>query len=138
MFCLGHDSGASGGVLVVSVVNGTLRGVCSAKVRRLGEQVGQSWRLHVHPQDSTKATYVCNNGEVKWNLSEIEVLTVEHCAQEHAIEFKDIRELGMWWTWFINDCVLSCLLGKTWNWRPHSLKNQCRKLMLMCLWNLTL
>ena len=41
--CLGHDSRVSGGVLVVSVVDGLLWEVCSAKVRRLGEKVGQSW-----------------------------------------------------------------------------------------------
>ena len=55
---LGHDSRIAGGVLVVSVVNGELKEVCSAKVRNLGEKVGQAWRLHVHLQDSTKAAYV--------------------------------------------------------------------------------
>ena len=34
--CLGHDSRIAGGVLVVSVVNGELQEVCSAKVRALG------------------------------------------------------------------------------------------------------
>ena len=71
--CLGHDSRIAGGVLVVSVVNGELKEVCSAKVRNLGEKVGQAWRLHVHPQDSSKAAYVNRKGEVKWNLQEIEV-----------------------------------------------------------------
>ena len=46
--CLGHDTRIVGGVLVVSVVNGELKYVCSAKVRKLGERVGQAWRLHVH------------------------------------------------------------------------------------------
>ena len=50
--CLGHDSRIAGGVLVVSVLNGELKEVCSAKVHKLGEKVGQSWRLHVHPQES--------------------------------------------------------------------------------------
>ena len=45
--CLGHDNRISGGVLVVSVVNGTLREVCSAKARRFGEKGGQSWKLHI-------------------------------------------------------------------------------------------
>ena len=53
--CLGHDSRIAGGVLVVSAVNGELKEACSAKVRALGEKVGQAWRLHVHPQDFTKA-----------------------------------------------------------------------------------
>ena len=56
--CLGHDSRIAGGVLVVSAVNGELKEVCSAKVRALGEKIGQAWRLHVHPQDSAKAAYV--------------------------------------------------------------------------------
>ena len=67
------------GVLVVSVINGTLREVCSAKVRRLGEKVGQAWRLHVHPQDSAKVAYVNSAGEVKWSLAQVP--TVEsHCG----------------------------------------------------------
>ena len=77
--CLGHDSRIAGGVLVVSVVNGELKEVCSAKVRTLGEKFGQAWRLHVHPQDMTKAAYVNRKGEVKWSLHEIEVPTVEQC-----------------------------------------------------------
>ena len=72
--CLGHDSRIAGGVLVVSVVNGELKEVCLAKIRNLGEKVGQSWRLHLHPQDSAKAAYVNRKGEVKCNLHEIEVL----------------------------------------------------------------
>ena len=63
--CLGHDRRVAGGVLVVSVVNGELKEVCSAKVRSLDEKVGQAWRLHVHPQDSSKAAYVNRKGEVK-------------------------------------------------------------------------
>ena len=51
--CLGHDNRIAGGVLAVSVINGELKEVCSAKVRALGEKVGQAWRLHVHPQDSS-------------------------------------------------------------------------------------
>ena len=56
--CLGHETRIAGGVLVVSVVNGELKEVCSAKVRKLGERVGQAWRLYVHPQDSSRAAYV--------------------------------------------------------------------------------
>ena len=36
--CLGHDSRIASGVLVVSVVNGDLKEVCSVKVRNLGER----------------------------------------------------------------------------------------------------
>ena len=74
---------------MVSAVNGSLREVCSAEVRRLGEKVGQAWRLHMHPQDSTKAAYVSSTGQVKWNLTEIEVPT--------------LGELGVGWAWFVND-----------------------------------
>ena len=101
--CLGHDTRIAGGVLVVSVINGELKEVCSAKVRKLGERVGQAWRLHVHPQDSSRAAYVNRKGEVKWNLQDIEVPTVEHCVKEDALEIQDIRELGLGWAWFVND-----------------------------------
>ena len=101
--CLGHDSRIAGGVLVVSVANGELKEVCSAKVRALGEKVGQAWRLHVHPQDSTKAAVCESQGEVKWSLHEIEVPTVEQCVKEDALEVQDIRELGLGWAWFMND-----------------------------------
>ena len=100
--CLGHDSRIAG-VLVVSVVNGELKEVCSAKVRNLDEKVGQAWRLHVHPQDSAKAAYVNRKGEVKWNLHEIEVPTVEQSVREDALEIQEISELGLGWAWFVND-----------------------------------
>ena len=93
----------AGGVLVVSVVNGELKEVCSAKVRKLGERVGEAWRLHVHPQDSSRAAYVNRKGEVKWNSQDLDVPTVEHCVKEDALEIQDIRELGLGWAWFVND-----------------------------------
>ena len=101
--CLGHDTRISGGVLVVSVINGELKEVCTAKVRKLGERVGQAWRLHVHPQDATRAAYVNRKGEVKWNLQDLDVPTVEQCVKEDALEVQDIRELGLGWAWFVND-----------------------------------
>ena len=85
-------------MIVVSVINGALREVCSAKGRRLGEKVGQAWQLHVHPQDSAEAASVNSTGEVKCSLAEIEVPTVEHSVCEDAI-----RELGLGWAWFVND-----------------------------------
>ena len=85
------------------MVNGELKEVYSAKVRKLGERVGQAWRLHVHPQDSSRAAYVNRKGEVKWNLQDIEVPTVEQCVKEDALEVQDIRELGLGWAWFVND-----------------------------------
>ena len=101
--CLGHDTRISGGVLVVSVINGELKEVCTAKVRKLGERVGQAWRLHVHPQDATRAAYVNRKGEVKWNLQDLDVPTVEQCVKEDALEVQDIRELGLGWAWYVND-----------------------------------
>ena len=94
--CLGHDSHIAGDVLVVSVVNSELKEVCSAKVRNLGEKIGQSWRLRVHPQDSTKAAYVNRKGEVKWSLQEIEVPTAEQSVREDALEvqFRTSESLG--------------------------------------------
>ena len=114
--CLGHDSIVSGGVLVVSVVKGSRNEIRSAKVCRLGEKVGQSWTLRVHPQDSAKVAYVCQNGEVKWNLSEIEAPMVEFLVREDAVEVQDIRELGMGWAWFVNDMrAFLPAWGKIWN-----------------------
>ena len=101
--CLGHDSRIAGGVLVVSVVNGDLKEVSSAKVRNLGEKVGQAWRLRVHPQDSFKAAYVNRKRDVKWNSHEIEVPTVEQSVREDALEMQDIREPGLGWARFVND-----------------------------------
>ena len=74
-----------------------------SQVRKLGERVGQAWRLHVHPQDSSRAAYVNRKGEVKWNLQDLEVPTVEQCVKEDALEVQDIRELGLGWAWFVND-----------------------------------
>ena len=52
--CLGHDSRIAGGVLVVSVVNGELNEVCSAKVRNLGERLvrpgASMFILKTHPR----------------------------------------------------------------------------------------
>ena len=94
--CLGHDTCIAGGVLVVSVVNGELKEVCS-------ERVGQAWRLHVHPQDSSRSAYVNRKDEVKWNLQDLDVPTVEQCVKEDALEVQDIRELRLGWAWFVND-----------------------------------
>ena len=55
------------------------------------------------PQDSSRAAYVNRKGEVKWNLQDLEVPTVEQCVKEDAIEVQDIRELGLGWAWFVND-----------------------------------
>ena len=124
--CLGHDTRISGGVLVVSVINGEMKEVCTAKVRKLGERVGQAWRLHVHPQDATRAAYVNRKGEVKWNLQDLDVPTVEQCVKEDALEVQDIRELGLGWAWFVNDqiCAPFFLPGKTWSLLPHQVKNR--------------
>ena len=47
--------------------------------------------------------YVNRKGEVKWNLQDLEVPTVEQCVKEDALEVQDIRELGLGWAWFVND-----------------------------------
>ena len=57
----------------------------------------------MHPQDATKAACAHSTGEVKWNLSEVEVPTNGHLVLEDAIEIHDIRDLGMGWAWFVND-----------------------------------
>ena len=44
-----------------------------------------------------------DKGEVKWNLQDLEVPTVEQCVKEDALEVQDIRELGLGWAWFVND-----------------------------------
>ena len=42
-------------------------------------------------------------GEVKWNLREIEVPTVEQSVREDALEIHDISELGLGWACFVSD-----------------------------------
>ena len=135
--CLGHDTRIAGGVLVVSVINGELKEVCSAKVRKLGERVGEAWRLHVHPQDSSRAAYVNRKGEVKWNLQDLEVPTVEHCVKEDALEIQDIRELGLGWAGLGLSMICEHFYrhGKTWNLLHHLQKNLLPRLQVMCLWN---
>ena len=88
-----------------------LRKFVLLRFAKLGEKVGQAWRLHIHPQDSSRAAYVNRQGEVKWNLQDIEVPTVEQCVKEDALEVQDIRELGLGWAWFVNDlrAFLPCL-----------------------------
>ena len=59
-----------GGVLVGSVVSQwDPREVCSAKIRQLGEKVGQSWRLQIN------------------------VPTVKYCLREDAIKIQDVAKL---------------------------------------------
>ena len=117
------------------MINGEMKEVCSAKVRKLGERVGQAWRLHVHPQDATRSAYVNRKGEVKWNLQDLEVPTVEQRVKEDALEVQDIRELGLGWLGLLMTCELFFLLGKIWNLPLHLQKNHSRKLQVMCLWN---
>ena len=57
----------------------------------------------MHPQDSSRSAYVNRKGEVKWNLQDLEVPTVEQCVKEDALEGQDIRELGLGWAWFVSD-----------------------------------
>ena len=117
------------------LVNGELKEVCSAKVRNLGEQVGQAWRLHVHPQDSSKAAYVNRKGEVKWNLQETEVPTVEQSVREDALEVQDIRELGLGWAWFVNDLRAFLPSWQDMELASPLLRNLSLRLRPMCLLN---
>ena len=93
-----HGWRCVGCMMLVSVVDGLPHQVCSAKVQRLGEKVGHPWRLHVHPQNVTEAAYVRSSGEVKWNLSEVDVPTLECLVREDSIEMQDVRELGVGWS----------------------------------------
>ena len=55
----------------------------------------QRWKLHIHPTDPKAAAYVRNDGEVKWNLNDVDVATVEEMNPEGAMEAQRLRGLGM-------------------------------------------
>ena len=90
--CLGHDGRIAGGVLVVSVVNGELKEVCSAKVRNLGEKVGQAWRLmstvKTHPGQHMSTERAKRNGIYK----RLKCPRSNKSVREDALEVQDIRE----------------------------------------------
>ena len=56
-----------------------------------------------HPQDPKVAAYVRNDGEVCWNLNDLEVATVEGMNPEGAMEAQNLRSLDMEWAWYVND-----------------------------------
>ena len=75
--CLGHNPLVSGGVTVGTVSDGLFNVIVTAKVRKLGERRPQRWKLHVHPTEPRAAAYVRNDGEIRWNLNDLDVATVE-------------------------------------------------------------
>ena len=101
--CLGHNPLVSGGVTVGTITDGLFNVIVTAKVRELGERRPQRWKLHVHPDDPKAAAYVRNDGEVKWNLNDSDVATVEEMNPEGAMEVQNLRALGMGWAWYVND-----------------------------------
>ena len=68
--CLGHDNPRCWRCpCCFQWLTVNLRRFVQPKLGKLGERVGQAWRLHVHPQDSSRAAYVNRKGEVKWNFA---------------------------------------------------------------------
>ena len=61
------------------------------------------WKLHLHPHDPEAAAYVRNDGEVKWNLNDLDVATVEEINPKGAMEVQNLRSLGMGWAWYVDD-----------------------------------
>ena len=101
--CLGHNPLVSGGVTVGTVTDGLFNVIVTAKVRKLGERRPQRWKLHVHPTEPRAAAYARNDGEIRWNLSDLDVATVEELEPEGAVEVQNLRSLGMGWAWYVND-----------------------------------
>ena len=93
-------------VTVGTITDGLFNVIVTAKVRKLGERRPQRWKLHIHPTDPKAAAYVRNDGEVKWNLNDLDVATVEEMNPEGAMEVQNLRALGMGWAWYyVNDLV---------------------------------
>ena len=44
-----------------------------------------------------------NDGEIRWNLNDLDVATVEELEPEGAVEVQNLRSLGMGWAWYVND-----------------------------------
>ena len=101
--CLGHNPLVSGGVTVGIVTEGLFNVIVTAKVRKLGERRPQRWKLHIHPTEPKAAAYVRNDGEIRWNLNDLDVATVEELKPEGAMEVQNLRSLGMGWARYVND-----------------------------------
>ena len=67
------------------------------------ERRPQHWKLHVHPHDPQAAAYVRSDGEVRWNLTDVEVVTVEELHPEGSMDVQNLQSLGMGWAWCVND-----------------------------------
>ena len=57
----------------------------------------------MHPTEPRAAAYVRNDGEIRWNLNDLDVATVEELEPEGAVEVQNLRSLGMGWAWYVND-----------------------------------
>ena len=57
----------------------------------------------MHPTEPRAAAYVRNDGEIRWNLNDLDVATVEELEPEGAVEVQNLRSLGMGWAWCVND-----------------------------------
>ena len=57
----------------------------------------------MHPTEPRAAAYVRNDGEIRWQLSDLDVATVEELEPEGAVEVQSLRSLGMGWAWYVND-----------------------------------
>ena len=57
----------------------------------------------MHPTEPRAAAYVRNDGEIRWNLNDLDVATVEELEPEGATEVQNLRSLGMGWAWYVND-----------------------------------
>ena len=62
------------------------------------------WRFRPPPLLVPRAAaYVRNDGEIRWNLNDLDVATVEELEPEGAVEVQNLRSLGMGWAWYVND-----------------------------------
>ena len=86
-----------------TVVEGLFNVVVNAKDRKLEERRPQHWKLHVRPLDPKVAAYVRNDGEVSWQLSDLDVATIEKFNPQESMEMPNLRRLGMGWVWYVND-----------------------------------
>ena len=134
--CLGHDARIAGGVLVVSVVNGELKEVCSAKVRKLGERVGQAWRLHVHPHKMQLVQHMSTVKEKSdGTCTTWKYLRLNNVSRKMLLKYKTFASsvlVGLGSSMTYEHFFLH---GKIWNLLLHLQRNHLLKLQVMYLWN---
>ena len=83
------------------------RWIVQCYCHRKGPEVGRETASEVETShtsaDPKAAAYVRNDGEVKWNLNDLDVATVEEVNPEGAMEVQNLRALRMGWVWYVND-----------------------------------